>query len=171
MRIRRTKKFCRFFNVPKGFTIHHRNPESLGGKTIRENVSIVLKSDHRAWTTLFDSHPPIEVARLFSKYWKMFGNEGMVMFALRGSALAILDELEQLDVTDEEHFFTNEELVRKRNIQNRHKYLIRKGLAWKRLFEGMSLEEIISQINDVWIDPEYRLIVEVQAKKVFVKKS
>lgn len=93
----------------------------------------------------------------------------MVVFRLRQSGLAILNELEELELDN--RTFTKEELEKKRNIFNRHKVTVRKGLAWERLFLGMSLEEIIYEINDVWINPEYRLVVEVQAKKIFAKRS
>jgi hypothetical protein len=154
--------------VPKGFTIHHREPRSLGGKTTRENISIVPEQAHEDWTTLFDSHPATEVATLFSNYWEMFGGQSVLIFELRQRGLAILKELEDIDLCDG-RIFTEGELNKKRNIFNRNKNWIRKALAWKRLFGGMSLADIVSEINDIWIDPKYRLVIDVHA--VLIRKS
>jgi hypothetical protein len=32
--------------------------------------------------------------------------------------------------------------------------------AWHTLFGAMTIEEIVEQLNDVWIDPEYKVKLE-----------
>lgn len=39
---------------------------------------------------------------------------------------------------------------------------IKKKQAWRDLFGSMSLTEIVQTINDVWIDPDYEIIIETQ---------
>jgi hypothetical protein len=39
---------------------------------------------------------------------------------------------------------------------------IKKWFAWRSLFGNMSLKQILSEINRVWIDPRYRLYVQME---------
>ena len=48
---------------------HHRRPESLGGKRIPENISLVPNHKHRAWHALFKNHPPEVIAQIINKVW------------------------------------------------------------------------------------------------------
>ena len=38
---------------------------------------------------------------------------------------------------------------------------IKRREAWQLLFGEMSLEEIVQEINTIWLDPDYTIVIEV----------
>ena len=63
-------------------TEHHRKPQSLGGKRIKRNISIVPHIEHKAWHRLFDNLPAELIPRALAKALEMqaawntlFGNK------------------------------------------------------------------------------------------------
>ena len=127
-------------------TRHHRNPESNGGDWSDRNISKVCRYKHEAWHLLFDNllMPKMFICFLF--FFKIFG---------------------ACDVT------SNKQKRIIRNWIGTSKPRAKKYQAWLSLFQGLSIEGIIVEINQVWIDPDYELKISVslikKAKKTFVE--
>lgn len=47
---------------------HHRKPKSHGGGG-GDNISLVTKTRHQAWHTLFGSMSPHQICRAINKWW------------------------------------------------------------------------------------------------------
>ncbi len=51
------------------------------------------------------------------------------------------------------------------------RFWVKKKCAWEKLFWGLSLHEIVRQINTVWLDPDYQfVVVPRQVDVVIIKK-
>lgn len=48
----------------------------------------------------------------------------------------------------------------KDNDENMSHVSVSKHRAWHNLFKNYSAEQIVKIINDIWIDPEYKLILQ-----------
>lgn len=132
------------FTPPEGdhLSIHHRKPKEQGGKDIPRNRSDVLRSDHNAWHTLYESLPATKIIESFTTDCVVYGNWN------RHPTLVI-------------------ELLQK--YANSTKALIKRRQAWFLLFEDLSLEEITFNINTVWLDPDYQIQIETErVKKVWI---
>ena len=130
-------------NPNKG-TKHHRKPKSLlVGKTAgrrKPNVIRVPRSKHEAWHTLFGNASAEEVLKLFRGYCDIF------------------------DLTSRKTKLQKE--IYAGWIESRPSH-IKKQEAWDHLFAGMTLDQIVFEINNRWIDPEYEISVKVkEVKKV-----
>lgn len=148
--------------VPLGYSVHHREPIALGGKRVKENEVIVRETEHKAWTILFDSHPMSQVAELFEKYRLEFGDEPKLVRELKQicfSTLSILESEELKDVLDEA------DLLRIKALMSSHRKKLKKARAWRLLFRDLTLEEKLAKINNVWIDPRYRLVIRMEETK------
>lgn len=156
--------------IPLGYSKHHRKPKSLGGDLSESNISVVLQSKHKAWTLLFDNKHVPDIVKLFEKYWGMFGNKSLDLYVAKQIGLSALKELEQIEKYMSGKIFTEEESERSRKILVAHRHKMKRWRAWKILFGGLdTIEEIINEINAVWIDPDYKLVVQtIQAQKVTV---
>lgn len=133
MRNRRFKR--RRKNLPFDETKHHRKPQSLGGRDDTENISLVYRYKHEAWHLLFDNLPAQKMFEKFLEFYDVFGPEN-----------------------SRSPFQTRiiQEWVRARKSR------IKKLHAWKALFDNMSTVQIVSEINQIWIDPDYRLFIEIE---------
>lgn len=147
--------------VPTGYNIHHRKPRRLGGLTTEENTSVVLRTEHEAWNILFDNLPALEVVKLFKDYWEMFGDGSQpdLVHEIRRLSLAVLLEIESFHKYMS--FLEEVELNRVKKMLATQRTRIKKERAWRLMFGGLSLEEIVAKINNVWLDPDYRLVVEI----------
>jgi hypothetical protein len=161
-----TKKWRK--NLPSSYTRHHRRPKSLGGASSDRNISIVLEHEHRAWTRLFDNLPALKVQEKFEEYWKVFRSGSGFIYKIRKVAMSTLTELELLE--DAEVIFDKHELLRIRRALSINKSEIKKAKAWRLLFGRLSLEQMVAKVNNVWIDPDYELvIVKNQTKDVAIR--
>lgn len=66
---RRNTKSLRRIKIRKGESRHHLTPKSLGGTNHESNISIVLKSHHEAWHTLFSNLSPETIADIINQKW------------------------------------------------------------------------------------------------------
>lgn len=129
-RKRRSKKKRK--NGPCDKTKHHRKPASLGGRNFRGNIFYVPRFKHEAWHILFDNFPASKIVELFQEFYEIFGTDKKKSkFRSR----------------------RNREWIRTKSSR------LKKKLAWDTLFGGMTLEKIVDQINEIWIDPNYRLVI------------
>jgi hypothetical protein len=153
---------------PLGYSRHHRDPKSLGGSDDDRNISIVIKSEHKAWHNLFDNLPVLDVFRLFNFYWEMFGDESKLLYETKQTGLSVLKNLILLH--EQSGIFGEDDLIVLKNTLNSYKLEIKQKRAWIKLFGGLSLEEIIIKINKDWIDPDYGLIIVVVPKRIVALK-
>lgn len=120
---------------PNKITLHHRLPESLGGNRSKRNISHVPLYKHRAWHILFDNLPATEIITILRGYYEIFGID------------VVKSDL-QKDIN--EHWANSN----KERIKNRQ--------AWYELFESMTLMEIVEEVNAVWLDPDYCLLIGLE---------
>jgi hypothetical protein len=113
-------------------TEHHRKPESLGGDKSPRNISHVPLFKHRAWHTLYDNYEAPEIIRLFAQDYEVYGIEW------------VKSEL----LTDLHEKWANSTLKK-----------VRRTKAWYTLFEGKSLDEIVVEVNAIWLDPDYEISI------------
>lgn len=116
------------------YSWHHRKPRDQGGDDSPRNKSRVLRSRHTAWHTLYDALPAQEVMRLFAGDQEIYGD-----------------------------WIKKSELQQKINegYANSTAKRIKRREAWQLLFGEMSLEEIVQEINTIWLDPDYAIVIEV----------
>lgn len=156
--------------IRRGYSRHHRRPESLGGDSSDLNISIVLESKHKAWTLLFDNKDVLEIALSFEKYWSMFGDRPGPVYEAKQIGLSVLAELELLEEYKNGKLFDGMEVERIKKVLYGHRSKVKRLRAWKILFGGFAtIEEMVNEINTVWIDPGYMLVVHtIQVQKVRV---
>lgn len=153
--------------IPLGFSVHHRKQRRFGGKTTRANISIVTRIEHDSWNILFDSYPTLKVAELFNGYWKMFGNN---RFLVRAKQEAIL-LIRSLKGKNKRKFnLFNGVWVRRIERLGVPRPMSKKFLAWVLLVDGLPLERAVAKINNVWIDPECKLVIEFVSELVQTPK-
>ncbi len=115
---------------PIEWEIHHRKAKSTGGGEERRNKSLVMKHEHEAWHVLMYNVSVYNIARRLQFYENRWGKRTLTLEPVRV-----------------------EGLIRGFNRQ------IEKKWAWKILFGGLTMEEILLKINKTWIDPDYQLVV------------
>ena len=130
-------------------TEHHRRPKSRGGKRVKGNISRVTRAQHEAWHTLFDNYKVSRMCHEFRFFYDLFGED---------SQKNARDQMPHDQRINNWIRGTN-----KRHVESR----LRKWHAWMTLFGGKSLEKIIREINEVWIDPTFRLEARTE---IFYKK-
>lgn len=135
MRRSRRRSRARKKNNPYEVTRHHRIPKNLGGRKLPNNISYVRRYKHEAWHRLFDSLPVDEMVVKLQFYYEVFGTE-------------------DTRTREQEKLITY--------WINQSPSHIKKWFAWRSLFGNMSLKQILSEINRVWIDPRYRLYVQME---------
>lgn len=124
---------------------HHRKPRDLGGTNYKRNRSKVLRSRHTAWHTLYEVMPANQIILTFQDDCEIFGD-----WNPRSPLLTKIIE----------------------GYANSNRKRIRRREAWFFLFEGMSLEDIVQEINGVWLDPDYVIRVGTdRIKKVWITTS
>lgn len=120
---------------PNKITEHHRLPKSLNGGSNPENISLVPLYKHRAWHKLFDNLPAQEVVILLRGYYEVFG----------------IDNPKSPLQTKINEGWANANSGR---IKNRE--------AWYSLFEGLTISQIEDEVNSVWLDPAYSVIIGLE---------
>jgi hypothetical protein len=115
---------------------HHRRPRSLGGSSSPYNVSFVSHELHSSWHILFGNMNVYEICNFINN---------------------IKYKPENIYIVCE---FINGDRVTMMGGQNHSKDVSKISLAWHALFREMKFEEIISYINNVWLDPSYHLYIK-----------
>ena len=118
---------------PKAVTEHHRKPKSIGGAPYDpRNISMVTHAKHEAWHVLFLDLPATDIMERFRDDYDAFGS---------------------FSSKTKQEVMIYEEWIRG-NPRN-----LTRQKAWGTLFKNKSLEEIVRQINTVWLDPDYILTI------------
>lgn len=104
---------------------------------------------------------------MFGKYCKVFGDESKGFYEAKQIGLSVLMQLEFLQEYRNEIIFNELELYKIKEVLRVSKLEMKKWHSWKYLFSGKSLSEIVNEINSVWLDPDYKLVIEtVHTQKV-----
>jgi hypothetical protein len=114
---------------------HHRRPRSIGGTDAQSNLSSVERHLHDAWHVLVGNMNAYQTCDFLN--YLPFKPKGIIIVCkfINGSKVTMKGE---------------------NNFKNKAK--IRK--AWKILFQDWEFTEIISTINNIWLDPSYHLYIE-----------
>ena len=127
------------------YSTHHRKPKNVGVDDSPRNKSSVLRSKHDAWHILYEALPAQEIISLFDADQEIYGN-----------------------------WIPKSDIQRKVNEAwaNSSERKIKRRKAWYYLFEGKSLEEIVDEINTVWLDSDYQIVIGIERiKKVWIVGS
>ena len=138
------------------YCIHHRKPGREGGDDSDENTSRVLLMEHQAWNILFDGYPVEKIAKLLERYWERFGNPKAFLEAKE----KIVSILKAPKKKTDKRIYKAPELRRIRALGVRES-IAKKMFAWTLLFYGLSVEEIVNVINNIWLDPEFEITAEI----------
>lgn len=112
---------------------HHRRPTSLDGNNSPSNISYVIPRLHRHWHTLVGNMNAYQTANKINKMPFKPENVYLICDFINGN------EVKKTGNGDSLNF---------RKLKN----------AWDSLFINCNnFEEIIYYINNVWLDPAYRL--------------
>ena len=118
-------------------TDHHRKPESIGGTNGKTNKSRVSNYKHEAWHILFNNCPATKVFENFVLFYEVFNREDK-------------SELQQT--------------INKEWIDSKPRW-VKWRRAWQTLFGGMTLSQIVEEINGVWLDPDYQFCLASKTKQ------
>lgn len=130
---------------PNGITRHHRKPTSIGGKNYKRNISYVPLFKHRAWHDLYQDKEAQEIITTFTTDYEIHGID-----VIKSDLLKELHE----------------------KYANNTAEKIKRNKAWYTLFEGKSLERIVDEINTVWIDPDWEILISmIRVKTVQLIRS
>lgn len=127
------------------YSTHHRKPKNVELDDSPRNKSSVLRSKHDAWHILYEALPAHEIISRFEADQEIYGN-----------------------------WIPKSEIQRKINEAwaNGNEKKIKRRKAWYYLFEGKSLEEIVDEINSIWLDPDYQIMIGIErTKKVWIVGS
>jgi len=112
---------------------HHRRSRFTGGGENKSNISNVPPHLHKAWHVLFGSMNAIQICNLINK--SKFLPPGTWLFC---------------------EFINGSEVQKMGGQESKNEN--KRRIAWNTLFSKCSdFHEIISYINNVWLDPSYRL--------------
>jgi hypothetical protein len=109
---------------------HHRKLESHGGSGASGNISYVPWVRHAAWHALYQNMDAAGIMAQFQEDYEVYGTD-----VVKSDLLRRLHE-GWANNTDEK---------------------IKRTKAWYALFEDMTLEEIVREINTIWLDPAYEI--------------
>lgn len=123
---------------PLSSSKHHRKLASLGGTNRKENISHVPLFKHRAWHSLYRELETPDIITLFKEDYEIHGID-----IIKSDLLTKLHE----------------------GWANNTAEKIQRNQAWYTLFANKTLEEIVEEINTIWLDPDY----EIQIGMIRVK--
>lgn len=130
---------------PHKLTRHHRKLESQNGSNHPQNISFVPLYKHRAWHALYDDLPPHLIIENFRQDYEVFGTD-----------------------------FPKSPLMKKlhEGWANSTPQKIKRRKAWYVLFADKTLEQIVEEINTIWLDPAYEILIGmVRIKTVQLKQT
>lgn len=113
-------------------TKHHRKLKSDNGSNGKENLSWVPLYKHRAWHALYDDMPPAGIVKQFAEDYELYGTD-----YVKSDLMKMLHE----------------------RWANSNAAKIKRTKAWNTLFAGKTLEEIVEEINTIWLDPAYQILI------------
>lgn len=114
---------------------HHRRPRSIGGNSNPGNMSFVTKEKHMAWHVLVGNMNAYQIGDYFDhSIYKPQGTKVTCKF-INGTEVITQGE----------------------NNSKRASKILK---AWNILFEGLNFKEILSYVNNTFLDPSYHLYLE-----------
>ena len=142
----------------KKLTKHHRRPRKLRGNGNPENISWISDKKHRAWHTLFNHNDALAIAK------------NLIMWGIINRRIRVRVLNPDIAISDYPQFFgtiypyKNTDAIyiplpKGIRIGSLEMTKTRKE-AVKTLFGQMSDEEIIQEINDLYLDPNYKFELE-----------
>lgn len=123
---------------------HHRKLDSYGGNGSPGNISHVPWVRHCAWHTLYQHMVPEQIMTQFSEDYEVYGIDHVKSDLMRRLHEGWANN------TDEK---------------------IKRTKAWYTLFEGMTLEETVREINTIWLDPAYEIMIGMVRVKTVQLRS
>lgn len=130
---------------PSNPSKHHRKLASHGGGDHKENISSVPLFKHRAWHVLYKALEVPDIILLFKEDYEVRGTD-----SIKSPLMKKLHE-GWANNTDEK---------------------IKRTKAWNTLFENKTLEEIVEEINTIWLDTDYEIrigMIRVKAIQLSTK--
>ncbi len=131
-------------HIPKEHrkTRHHRRPRRLGGNGNPENISLIPAVEHQAWHTLFNHMHASAIAGVLASVF----DEPLILlvedqkvasidFQCTGLSALYIDPSNTLDSFND-----------------------KQQKAWSLLWEGLSPNKILEDINARFLDPAYKII-------------
>jgi len=113
-------------------TKHHRKPRSLGGTNFQDNISHVPQDQHTAWHNLFGNMSATQIA---SQLGVLF--DGYVFIAVPKTSITSIA------------ISTNYNVARHRVMQDRAIII---------LWGSFNMKRIVENINNRWIDTDFKII-------------
>jgi len=138
-----TPRPCRLGKIPdfkKGQ--HHRRPRRHGGQSKgydAQNIILLPMRTHAAWHNLFNHLYATNIVQQINE-WRHF--HGLTMECTRISA----PEYEDMSDSDS---------VRREQIQ--YRITPTHAESWAYLFQGLAAEEVVFEINTLYLDPDYQI--------------
>jgi hypothetical protein len=123
---------------PNSISKHHRKLESHGGKNYSGNISSVPLYKHRAWHVLYRDMKPQDIIEQFKQDYEVYGTDHVKSPLMR--------ELHE-------------------KWANNTEEKIKRTKAWYTLFADMRLGEIVNEINTIWLDPDYEILIGLMRVK------
>ncbi len=117
---------------------HHRRPRSMGGSDSPYNISWVPRDLHNSWHTLFGNMNAYQIANRINSLDVPYKPDNVYVFC---------------------KFINGEEVGGSSVNCNFSKDEAKIMLSWLKVFGEMKFEEVISYINNTWLDPSYHLYV------------
>jgi hypothetical protein len=127
-----TKKSCP--DDPYGLTKHHRKPQHLKGTDAPRNISYPPRYKHAAWHALYEDLPAADIISLFLIDYELMGMD-----------------VKKSQLTAELHG---------KHI-NRDGPRIKRRDNWRILFDNRMIEEIVREVNTMWLDPDFELVIKI----------
>jgi len=147
-------------------TKHHRRCVSRGGDESPDNISIVSRTDHEAWHTLFNHMDAESICRrlngvwidpYFEYYCKNKKNEHAPIFCEQ----EIPNQVPR-NSNEVKHYRKSVSRGGHENIENISFVTQNELNAWHTLFKDYDMDAICQIINDVWLDPRYQFFIRVR---------
>lgn len=151
---------------------HHRRPTSIGGTDDPVNISRVSIGKHVAWHLLFKNNVPLEIAKIINTIWLdpdytiVVANTESVEKPRQENSYSIYF----LEKTREHRRLKQESRHHRRPKSlggGGHSWNIsmveqKEHAAWHILFSNMTPEEIVAEINAVWLDRAFNFALRAK---------
>lgn len=115
---------------------HHRRGRSIGGTKSVANISKVDPVLHDCYNIIFGNMNAYQTCNYLNQSKNKPPKFKLICKFINGSEVHLNGKRDNF----------NKKVV---------------DLAWKKLFNGMSFNEIIEYINNVWLDPSYHIYIEI----------
>jgi len=122
---------------------HHRKPRSLNGGDESRNISYPPLYRHRAWHALYQDFNAKETQILLLQDYELFG----IDFKRTDFAAKIYG-----------------------SYVNINGARIKRRASWRILFDNTPVDELVNEVNTIWLDPDYILSLKIERIITFTMK-